>query len=252
MNIEELIVKNYTKLNETDLHIWEQISKHDILNLSIEALSKECNVSRTTILRFARKIGLDGYSELKFYIKNSHHYPQDSDVKILNLNSLYDNYIKLIDDMRKRDFSHACKLLSKSDNIFIVCSGYIQKGAAREMKRLFYSINKFVHIIEGESEKKLLLNGIKSDDLVIIISNSGSSDEIYNTALQLKVKNIPIISITQLETSRISTISDENIYIIASKFLYGDNQTYYSTTIIYNLVEMLFANYLNYIQTEEE
>ena len=60
MKLQELINKYYYKLNETDFCIWEYISnnKKECKDLTINQLAYKCNVSRTTILRFAQKISL--------------------------------------------------------------------------------------------------------------------------------------------------------------------------------------------------
>lgn len=71
MRLETLIYENYNKLNENDKYIWSYIlnNKKECENMSIQNLALKCNVSHTTILRFAQKLGLNGYSELKFYLK---------------------------------------------------------------------------------------------------------------------------------------------------------------------------------------
>ena len=69
MRLETLIYDNYKSLNENDKHIWNYILSNKKLceSMSIQELACSCNVSHTTILRFAQKLGLNGYSELKFY-----------------------------------------------------------------------------------------------------------------------------------------------------------------------------------------
>ena len=67
IEIEELVNKNYHKLKETDLIIWKYISTHRkaCCDYTIYELADACNVSRTTVLRFAQKLSLSGYAELK-------------------------------------------------------------------------------------------------------------------------------------------------------------------------------------------
>ena len=71
MRLEELINKNYNRLNENDLYIWQYISAHrkECEKLSIDDLANHCHVSRTTILRFSQRLGLKGYTELKVYLR---------------------------------------------------------------------------------------------------------------------------------------------------------------------------------------
>ena len=71
MHLEELVSKNYVNLKENDHYVWSYIMEHkkECEHLSIEELAKRCHVSRTTILRFAKRLGLKGYAELKVYIR---------------------------------------------------------------------------------------------------------------------------------------------------------------------------------------
>ena len=71
MNLDELVNKYHTDLNPNDLYIWEYLSKHRMKcsEMTIEELSKQCNVSKTSIIRFAKKLSLSGFSELKTYLK---------------------------------------------------------------------------------------------------------------------------------------------------------------------------------------
>ena len=71
MKLEALVYDNYKSLNENDKYIWKYIlnNKKECENMSIQDLAANCNVSHTTILRFAQKLGLNGYSELKFCLK---------------------------------------------------------------------------------------------------------------------------------------------------------------------------------------
>ena len=70
MRIEELINDHYQELSENDLIIWQYIEQHkeECRNLAINELAQRCHVSKTTILRFAQKLSLKGYSELKAYL----------------------------------------------------------------------------------------------------------------------------------------------------------------------------------------
>ena len=67
MHLEELINQNYANMNENDRHIWAYIhaNRKACEHVSIEALAQNCNVSRTTILRFTKRLGLKGYAEFK-------------------------------------------------------------------------------------------------------------------------------------------------------------------------------------------
>lgn len=86
MRLEELVEANYDKLNENDFYIWRYIvyHKNECKEMSIQQLAEKCNVSHTTILRFVHKLGLDGYSEMKVYLKwesKNKTYVKEKDIK---------------------------------------------------------------------------------------------------------------------------------------------------------------------------
>lgn len=64
MKLDERFNTYRHQLGETDMLIWNYIQKHRATcsSLSIEQLGAKCNVSRTTILRFAKKTGLSRLS----------------------------------------------------------------------------------------------------------------------------------------------------------------------------------------------
>ena len=58
MKLEALVSRHYNELNPNDLIIWRYVCQHkeQCLNMNIEVLAKLCNVSRSTVMRFAQKI----------------------------------------------------------------------------------------------------------------------------------------------------------------------------------------------------
>ena len=71
MRLEEIVNNHLTALNETDMVVWRYIVQHReaAKKISIHELARVCNVSSTTIVRFAQKLGFDGFGELKAVMK---------------------------------------------------------------------------------------------------------------------------------------------------------------------------------------
>ena len=71
MALEELINEHRQELNNTDMGIWKYIVQHRaaVRRSSIHELARACNVSTTTIVRFAQKLGLEGFGEFKLLLK---------------------------------------------------------------------------------------------------------------------------------------------------------------------------------------
>lgn len=58
-------------LNELEMIVYQYILEHmnSVPKLTIRQLSADCHVSTSTILRFCSKMGFDGFSELKYFLK---------------------------------------------------------------------------------------------------------------------------------------------------------------------------------------
>ncbi|EGT3600858.1 MurR/RpiR family transcriptional regulator [Clostridium perfringens] len=246
MRLEELVNKHYDKLNHSDLYIWKYIFNHkkDCCNLTIDELANRCNVSRTTILRFAQKLSLKGYSELKIYLK------WESEDKEFNekdyLKVVCNDITKFISDMQEKDFSSVCNLMYNAKRIFVYGTGAVQSSVAAELKRIFLSGQECIYNIQGEAEADMILNTISDEDLIFLISLTGESDHIKRLAKQFKLRNVPIISITKLKNNTLARLSDENLYINTSMHELGGGKTYESTTLFFTLAEMIFLKYSMY------
>ncbi len=71
MFLDEHINRNFDKLNDNDLHIAHFINTHidECKNMKIQDLAQFTHASNATIHRFTRKLGFDGYSDFKSYLK---------------------------------------------------------------------------------------------------------------------------------------------------------------------------------------
>lgn len=248
MNLEELVNKYYENLNSTDLLIWKYIYNHKkaCQNYSINELAEKCNVSRTTIMRFAQKLSLDGYSELKVMLK------RDKEMQLTQtIDELKDwcvLYQHIIQELEKKDYTKICKMIHRANRIFAFGSGAFQKNLVYELRRMFYTTGKYIVDIGGNGGFRYLMENITSDDMVIIISMSGESSSSIKLAKSLKLKNVPILSVTKLKDNPLAFLCDENIYISVKSYYINSGKDYpYETGAGFFLaMELLYMEYQIY------
>lgn len=247
MAIEDIVRANYHKLNENDLYIWKYIDSHrqECSQCTIEELARCCNVSRTTILRFAKKLSMDGFSELKIHMKMEQ---ENRPVAATGITKLVcDDYRKRIDEMEKNDYKDICRQIYEAKRIFVYGSGAVQSFVAKEFKRAFLSAKVCMTLIEGgKAEQELMLDLMREGDLVIIVSLSGESNHVVEFARHLKMKGIHIISMTKLKNNTLAQLSDENLYINTSNVCTSYIANYETTTLFFMTVEMLLIKFLIY------
>ena len=186
MTLEELVNSKLDKLNPTDLIVWRYIYAHkkECCYISIYDIADNCNVSRTTVLRFAKKLGLDGFSDLKMMLKME--ISQAREKPSMDIAEATVNLCKNVgEEIAKQDFTRLNKLLHNAKRIFVYASGHVQKNVASEISRLFVNCNVLVYEIKGPDEIGIILKNITENDLFIIISLSGESKKVVDVAQKL-------------------------------------------------------------------
>lgn len=248
MNIDKLVNRHYDKLNQNDLHIWKYINsnKKECCDLSIQELASRCSVSKTTILRFAKKLSLKGYSELKVYLNWEKDGKKDGEIEDLYIDKICDSWKSAIDDIKERDFTDINEMIYNSKRVFIYGTGRLQVSVAQELKRMFLYCGEVFCIIEGENEVEMLLKNLNKDDLLVLISLEGDSEKVTKLAKDLLVKDIPFISITKLKNNAIARMSTKSIYIATSKIDFGDGVFHEVSNLFFILAEVLFLRYASY------
>ena len=151
MRIEELINAHYDELNENDIHIWQYIMTHrkECENLSIEELASQCFVSRTTVMRFAQKIGLRGYAELKLYLKMDR---QADKEKQTGFDLFYNKYNQFMLSLKEKNMKNAIEMISGANNLYVYGTGIVQNSVASEMKREFLEVGKLINVLRSFQE----------------------------------------------------------------------------------------------------
>lgn len=253
MLLEDLVNNSLAKLNPTDLIVWRYIYAHkkECCYISIYDIADNCNVSRTTVLRFAKKLGLDGFSDLKMMLKME--ISQVREKPSMNIAQATVNLCQQVgEEIAKQDFTRLNKLLYKAKRIFVYASGHVQKNVASEIERLFVNCNIFVYEIKGSDEMGIISKNVTSDDLFIIISLSGESKNVVDIAQKLHLQKIPVISLTRLKSNTLATLSTENLYITPVDLPATLDYEYKSLLGFFLAVEMWFVSYSGYCAEQIE
>lgn len=247
MNLKKRILNNYSKLNETDLHIWDYINNNrlNVSKMTITELADKTNVSRTTITRFVNKLEMEGYSELK--VRLSMEPAQETTFNIEDYNAACDILIDYIEELKNIEFKNECKLLYNANRIFIYGTGDIQQSVGDQLSRMLLSQEKLAYTMSNKTIDNSIFNIMSSEDLLLIISLSGDNDQAVQVAKKAKLNGTKIISITDFKNNQLNALSDERIYIYSPEVNFVNPfDTYRITTMYYVLVEMLVIRYSVY------
>ncbi len=256
MRLEEIINKHRENLNDTDMVIWKYILNHrsEARHISIHELARDCAVSSTTIVRFAQKLGFDGFGELKAVLKMET--AEQSDYSADVLNDLGKFYRQIWDKLSTSNYDDASRLIHESNRVFAFASGVVQQNVVEELKRLFFYDGVLIYSVQGRVELETILRTLTPDDVFIFVSLSGETTMAVEAARELKLRDIPIISITQLHDNTLASLSTANMYVSPAQFQIYDadeeRAPYKSMMPYFVLIEIWYIKYRLYLQKLKE
>ncbi len=247
LSIDQRLNKNLKKLNPTDFIIYRYILHHrqECEHISIYDIASACHVSRTTVLRFAKKLEFDGFSDLKALLKlenKSSNKAPSSDIA----KAAIDLCSRVATDISHQDFKRVNALVYRARHIFIFPSGHVQQNVAHEITRLFLFCNIFIYEIKAVDEFEMIIKNASPDDLFIIVSLSGESPAVVSLARKLHIAELPLISITRLKSNTLASLSTENIYITPVPMPTAVAPDYESVLMFFLIVEIWFVSYTHY------
>lgn len=211
--------------NDLEMLVYHYIMEHkeEVKYMTIRALADAVHVSTSTVLRFCKKSGCDGYSEFrvkfKMYLQEEKEKQPAQDMEeILHFfhsvtSEAYQQSIAVITEVVR----HAKQLIF----IGIGTSGILGKYGAR----YFSNLDKYSQHIE---DPYFPITTNLHDTVVIALSVSGETQQVIQLANRFKQHDYILISITNKSSSTLAKLSDYNLsYYVTERLV---NQEYNITT----------------------
>ena len=248
MKLDERISRYYDNLNPNDRLIWQYINAHrgECCNLSIEELAACCNVSRSTVMRFAQKLDMRGYGELKAFIRWECGEFQDTGKDIVE--EVCNCSIQTIERFRNMNCDAIFHRFYHANRIYVYGTGSVQREVALELKRMFLNMNIIVENILGEGEFRKTARMMSERDVVMIISKNGESAFIKEIVTALKAAGVPIISFTHSGNNTLSNMSDYNLFLNYERIVISDTMYFEQTAEMFSAMQILCVKFIKYMQ----
>ena len=239
-----------------------------VLNLSIKQLAKNTYTSPATIVRLCHKLGLEGYQDFKIKYSAELQYDNknlidvnfpfskdDSTWQIVNKiaqlhqEALQDT-LNLIDI---DNLNQIVALVDQAKKIYLFGFGN-SLLVGLDFQHKMMRINKLVEIRPNSGEQGFLSYTCTTEDIAIIISYSGETNELIDIAKSLKRRHIKVVAITSIGDNRLSKYSDYLINTGSREKIFSKIAPYASKTSISYILDLIFSCLfkLNYDQNIEE
>ena len=198
ISLEKLIRENEKKFTQTDYTIANQILKEGLnYNLTINEFAKICYTSRTSVLRFAKKLGFNGYNDLKYYILN-----ESIDI-VSSTTSPVDGKLA---DLYKR--------LGQVKRAFIYGNGAYENIIKDSIKRYLFDLDILAETYAGAEEIGAFYGEMLENNLVVIVD---FNQDKRSSELMFQIASIDCLKLIVGSEYQAMTKSDYNIFLPKEK-----------------------------------
>lgn len=211
---------NTKGLTATEQFLLQYIEEHleEIPKLSIVTLSERANVSTASIVRTMKKLGYDGFTSFKHDMKRQYQLAlqNQDDFQTLDLidqkiqevvikNELeVRNTVRLLDNRMIED---AIQAIVGAKQVYLFARG-LSELIASEMEMKFHILGRTCELYTDPNIIKTISKRIVTQDVVIVISLNGHTQELVEAAHICRKNEVPIILLTANGTSPLAKLSD--------------------------------------------
>ena len=232
MNKTILNIKiHYEQLTKSEKKIADFLMENpqNILPLYITELSEKCGASEATIVRFAKRLGFDGYQQLKIAIA------QDTESRPINENITRsdhagDIFQKVCDDIycslektKKaidgESLERCCNAILSANNI-LVCGLGNSASVAIDASHKIFRLGLNAHAYTDNHMQAIATAHTDKNSLVIGISHSGASRDIVQAMQTAKQNGATTVAITNFGKSPIDKYSDIILHTVSDETNY--------------------------------
>ena len=205
-------------------------NKGTLKDLSVEGIAEATYTSPASVVRMCKKLGYNGFKEFKvdYILANSKiEIPKDveyQDVILMRENNeksgrkAIENNIRALEDTLKL---YSEKSLEKAAEIIMTARKTLLFGkgssylACKDLQMKLRRIDRFCIAQDDLHEQMIDITFADERDVVILISNSGETEEIVKSGIVARENNAKIISIVRAGKSLLSDIADLVLYTSA-------------------------------------
>lgn len=213
------LTDRYNELTNLEKKIVEYILNNPkkILTSTANEMAENLYVSKTSIINLSKRLGFEGYSELRYYVRDYLN-NEGQERKFLSYEQILDNLnsevSKTISLQSKENIIKIVKKIIGSRIVYVIARGASGPIASLLSSRLALLGVKAI-LIEDPNIVDVLGGSLGEDETVIVISLSGETEKILALAKTARLRNIDVIALTAFSNSSLHKIANYNMFCFA-------------------------------------
>ena len=225
-----------------------------VCDMDVRELAEKTYTSPSSVVRLCHKLGYDGYRAFRRALlleiaslgsavthQEKQLTPKDTiadiieDVTEKNIQVLYDSRHIL----NEETVEQVVQILRRSRSILLFGVG-ASLCAAKDAYLKFLRLNKPCVVNEDWHSQLLQARNATTQDVALLFSYSGQTQEIVECMKELKANGTPCVAITRFAPSPVAKLADYNLYIAANESLFR-NGAMSSRLAQLNVVDILYT-----------
>lgn len=214
MKTTALIESLYPTLTKTEKQIADYLlngGKSTITSMSLSELSSALGFGEATIIRFCRKLNYKGFQDMKFSLALDEAKAEDEHIAENYMDAIENNMISTVHNTRavvdNDELAKAIQLLSQTDHLYIYGAGSSAFVAEIGEERLM-RIGKRSKAIKESHLQCAQASICNQKDVLIVISISGSTIDLYEAVKIAKDNGARLIVLTNHMNSPMAKLAD--------------------------------------------
>lgn len=241
------LIENYDELTSLEKKVVEYITNNpeQVIRLTANELAERLFISKTSIINLSKKLGFDGFTHLRYYIKE---YVVNKNRKNENLsyrdivNNIYDEITKTLSLQNEDNMRSIAEKIINAKSVYVIA-----RGASKPIGDLLSSRLSMMRIksifIDDLNLIDVIGERLVQDEILILISLSGETEKIKSIAKIARAKNIDIIAITSFYNNTLQKIANYKIFCFSDK-VETKNEDLISRLGLHTTVQLLIS-YIN-------
>ena len=209
----------YNDMGRSEKRVADWLFSHsgEVLPYSITDLASKCDSSEATIVRFSKRLGCSGYQDLKLTLAKEHEKKVIAPT-ITSSDDCFSIFEKVCNDaymslertkktLSAENMTSAAKVISEARRVVLIglgTSAQVAEDASNKLLRAGSNSSAY----SDTHMQMIAVSQLTKGDVVIGISQSGSSKDVVESMKMARARGATTISITSKERSPIARQSD--------------------------------------------
>lgn len=215
----EFTYSQVESLNETEAYVYNYVVKNTkkVLNESIRELANDTHVSTATVMRFCKKMGCEGFTELKYRLKESEEMQETKE------DNVTDQFGYFIEKVRSSDYldsiQRAAEIIKQSDSILTLGIG-TTGDFAKYTSRLISHVGYCCYGVDGaDYPVQRVAEGHQG--VIIVFYERLQKKLLFEEIYRYKNKNYMIIMLSNNSMGSMEHLCDEVIHVSDGSVMLG-------------------------------